>query len=147
MKIIDKTGKDDLAIVYLAETANGRHIEFVESVQPPVPREKKWVLIISTLLGCPVGCKMCDAGGWYRGKLSAEEIFDQIDYLVTSRYPDKIIPADNFKIQFARMGEPSFNADVLEVLKQLPERYLAPGLTPSVSTVAPMATDKFFDEL
>ena len=43
MKIIAKTGKENIAMVYIAEMDNGKHIEFVESVQPPIPREKKWV--------------------------------------------------------------------------------------------------------
>jgi 23S rRNA (adenine2503-C2)-methyltransferase len=147
MKILGRVGTDDLANVYLAETESGKYIEFVESIQPPIPREKKWVLIVSTLFGCPVGCTMCDAGTWYKGKLSENEIFEQIDYLVISRYPDRIIPAEKFKIQFARMGDPSFNKNVLEVLKKLPDRYSATGLLPSISTVAPNGTDYFFDQL
>ena len=65
MKILAKTGTEDVAIVYIAEMDNGRLVEFVESVQPPIPREKKWVLIVSTLYGCPVGCRFCDAGEYY----------------------------------------------------------------------------------
>ena len=66
MKIISKTAKSDIATVYIAEI-NGKHIEFVESIQPPLSKQDKWVLIISTLFGCPVGCKMCDAGSFYHG--------------------------------------------------------------------------------
>ena len=51
MRIIAKTGKENIAMVYIAEMDNGKLIEFVESVQPPIPREKKWVLIVSTLYG------------------------------------------------------------------------------------------------
>ena len=47
-----KAGDEKIATVYVAETAEGRMIEFVESIQPPLPIEKKWVLIISTLHGC-----------------------------------------------------------------------------------------------
>ena len=72
MRIIGKTGREDIALVYLAETKEGKLVEFVESVQPPIPRDEKWVLIVSTLYGCPVGCLFCDAGGWYDGKLSKE---------------------------------------------------------------------------
>lgn len=90
---------------------------------------------------------MCDAGGFYQGKLSAEGIFAQLDFLVGKRYPDGIIPARKFKIQFARMGEPSLNDAVLTVLQALPDRYQAPGLIPSISTVAPHGRDQFFDRL
>lgn len=147
MKVISFTGREDLAVVYLAESSDGRAFEFVEALQPPLPRDEKWVLILSTLYGCPIKCSMCDAGDSYRGKLTKEEIFSQIDYLVDKRYPGHRIPAAKFKIQFARMGDPAFNPNVLDVLWELPERYDAPGLIPCISTVAPAGTEKFFDEL
>jgi 23S rRNA (adenine2503-C2)-methyltransferase len=147
MNIIGKTGREDLAMVYLAEMGLDKYVEFVHSLQPPFSRCEKWVLIVSTLFGCPVGCSMCDANGWYKGKLTAEEIFAQIDHMVLQYFPDRNIPVKKFKIQFARMGEPSFNSNVLEVLKQLPQRYNAPGLMPSLSTIAPNGTNAFFKEL
>jgi len=147
MKIVGKTGRQDIATVYIAKTETGKLIEFVESVQPPIPKEEKWVLIVSTLFGCPVKCKICDAGGHYQGKLSKTEIFEQIDFLVNRYYPDKNIPVKKFKIQFARIGEPAFNDAVIEVLKDLPERYNAPGLMPCISTIAPAGTDGFFEKL
>jgi len=147
MKIIAKTGKENIAMVYIAETEDGKLIEFVESVQPPIPREKKWVLTLSTLYGCPVGCRFCDAGNYYEGKLSKNDIRSQIDYLIASRFPDREVPVPKFKIQFARMGEPSFNHNVLNVLQELPELYHAPGLIPSLSTIAPNGSDRFFERL
>jgi 23S rRNA (adenine2503-C2)-methyltransferase len=103
--------------------------------------------MVSTLFGCPVKCQMCDAGGHYRGKPSAEEILSQIDYMVDEWFPGRIIPARKFKIQFARMGEPAFNLSVLDALEALPARYDAPGLMPSISTIAPHGADAFFDGL
>ena len=147
MKIIASTGREDVAVVYIAEMDSGKLVECVESLQPPLPREEKWVLLVSTLFGCPVGCMMCDAGGFYEGKPNAEEIFAQIDYLVYKRFPDGIIPSRQFKIQFARMGEPALNPAVLAVLEALPKRYQAPGLMPSLSTIAPHGTGGFFERL
>lgn len=147
MRIIGKTGREDIALVYLAEIKEGKLVEFVESVQPPIPRDEKWVLIVSTLYGCPVGCLFCDAGGWYDGKLSKEEILKQIDYMVTNRFPNRKIPVKKFKIQFARVGEPSFNSSVLEVLEELPSLYDAPGLLPCISTIAPKGRETFFSRL
>ncbi len=147
MKVISRTGNDDLAVVYTAQTEEGKLIEFVESLQPPYPRDKKWILIVSTLFGCPVACPICDAGSHYHGKLTASEIFDQIDYMVTRRFPDRVINVDKFKIQFARMGDPAFNRGVLDVLEEIPSRYDAPGFWPSISTVAPRGTDSFFERL
>jgi len=134
-------------MVYIGETGKGNSIEFVESLQPPFPIEEKWILTVSTLKGCPVRCRFCDAGGFYKGILTKDEIISQVDYLVTRRFPEKKVPVKKFKIQFARMGEPSFNQNVLEVLECLPELYDAPGLIPSFSTVAPASRHDFFERL
>ncbi len=147
MEIVGYTGRDDLATVYVAKMSDGRLVEFVESVQPPVPREEKWVLIVSTLFGCPVRCPICDAGSEYRGKLAKSEILEQIDFLIRKDFPDGKVPTGKFKIQFARMGDPAFNPAVPEVLRELPELYDAPGLMPCISTVAPSGTTEFFEQL
>jgi len=147
MRVLAASGDEDIATVYVAETDEGKLIEFAESVQPPLPREKKWVLTLSTLYGCPIGCRLCDAGGHYQGKLSAKDLFSQIDYLIGRRYENGRVPVQKFKVQFARMGEPALNPNVLDVLQEFPARYDAPGLLPSLSTIAPEGTDKFFERL
>ena len=147
MKVYATAGTPDLATVYVADMGGGRLIEFVEALQPPFSRDERWILMVSTLFGCPVKCLFCDAGGHYRGKPSADEILAQIDAMVLRWYPDRRIPAGKFKIQFARMGEPALNDAVLDVLEALPIRYHAPGLIPSISTIAPHGCDAFFKRL
>lgn len=154
MNVIAEYGHEDLAKVFVArmrETSASKKflVEFVESIQPPIPREKKWVLIISSMFGCPIRCRMCDAGGDFGGKLSADEIVEQVRYMVRRRYADDSIPIPKFKIQFARMGEPSLNPAVLDAMERLPKEFHAPGLNISVSTVAPKnaATKAFFERL
>lgn len=154
MNIVAEYGDDRIAKVYVAEMrkeSNGEQylVECVESVQPPQPREKKWVLIVSSMFGCPIKCKMCDAGGEFSGKLTAEEIISQIDFIVRKRYPSGAVPSENLKIQFARMGEPALNMAVLDAMESLPRRYDTPGLRISLSTVAPdlAIANKFFDRL
>jgi len=147
MKVIASAGKEEIAIVYILELNSGKLVECVESVQPPLPRLVKWVLLVSTMFGCPIGCAMCDAGGFYQGKPNAEEIFAQIEFLVRQRFPNGIIPCKQLKIQFARMGEPALNPAVLSVLEALPGLYQAPGLMPSISTVAPAGCRDFFEGL
>ncbi len=147
MRIAGQRGESDLATVYIAELEDGELIEFVESVQPPVPQSEKWVLIVSTLKGCPVNCPICDAGISYSGKLSFGEIIGQIDHMVRNRYSDGRVPVSKFKIQFARMGDPAFNPAVLDVLRELPIVYDAPGLLPSISTIAPCGCDDFWENL
>lgn len=158
MKILAEYGRDNLAKVYVAQmretiemekNSNRYVIEFVESLQPPLPREKKWVLIVSSMYGCPIQCKMCDAGGNFTGCLNAEEILAQIEYMVHRRFNDGKPATSKFKIQFARMGEPSLNPAVLDVLKHLVKCYDTNGLFVSISSVAPRTQNSrmFFDEL
>jgi 23S rRNA (adenine2503-C2)-methyltransferase len=147
MKVISKTENSHLATVYIAQNSSGKMVEFVESIQPPFTLSEKWVLIVSTLFGCPVDCTFCDAGGSYKGRLTAEEILFQIDYPVRLRFPDGNIGTEKFKIQFSRMGEPSFNPAVLDVLEILPSLYTWKEFIPSLSTIAPQGTDKFFERL
>lgn len=147
LRIRHTTGDDALARVFVAQLEDGSLVECVESVQPPVPRERKWVLIVSTLKGCPIGCPICDAGGDYRGKLTADEIAAQVEFLVRRRYPDGRVPIPKLKVQFARMGEPALNDAVLDVLEDLPRRLDAPGLMPCISTVAPRGRERFFEHL
>ncbi len=146
MKVFAVAGSEEVATVYMADM-DGKMIEFVEALQPPYRRDERWILMVSTLFGCPVKCQICDAGGQYQGKPSAEQILAQVDYMVGRWYPDRRVPASKFKIQFARMGEPALNMAVLEALEQLPRRFDAPGLMPSISTIAPHGTDAFFERL
>ncbi len=147
MKVLAKASDNNIATVYVAETEDKKLVEFVESLQPPFPIEDKWVFVISTMYGCPVGCKFCDSGWTYKGKLGKAAMIDQIDYMIRSRYPDLKVPARKFKIQFSRMGEPAMNESVLDVLRQLPELYDIKGFLPSISTVAPHGTENFFSQL
>jgi len=148
LKIIKETGTPDVASLYIGEFEKGKLVEFVESVHPP--RNEKFtkvVFIISTLNGCPVGCRFCDASGYYKGKLTKDEMFAQIDFLAKKRFKSGVIDVEKFKIQFSRMGEPALNPSVLEVLEELPARYPAPGLLVSLSTIAPIGSEKFFTKL
>lgn len=147
MRILGETGDSSIATVYMAEQEHGKVIEFVEALQTPYARSERWVLMVSTLYGCPVRCMICDAGGQYQGKPTAEQILEQIDYMVDRWFPERIIPCKKFKIQFARMGEPALNPAVLEVLEKLRSRYDAPGLIPSISTIAPHGCDKFLEAM
>jgi len=147
LEIVERRGHDGVATVRVARLPDGTLLECVDSVQPPVPRSEKWVLIVSTLKGCPVSCPICDAGGSYSGRLSAAEIMAQVDCMVRERFPDGRVPVDKLKVQFARMGDPALNPAVLQVLQELPARYDAPGLMPCISTIAPSGCEEFMEAL
>lgn len=147
MKVIKRTESNRIATVYIAQNDQGKLVEFVESIQPPFTDREKWVVIISTLFGCPVDCKFCDAGGNYKGRLSTDELLFQIDYLISRKFNGMGLETEKFKIQFSRMGEPTFNSAVLDVLRELKKRYKVRELISSLSTVGPLGTDEFFSEL
>ncbi len=147
MKIISSNGKEDLAIVHIAESSTGNMVEFVESMHLQKPRSEKWILTISTLYGCPVSCAICDAGSYYMGRMSKEAMFWQLDYMISRRYPDSKIPVKQLKVHFTRMGEPAFNMSVLDVIREFSWYFDAPGFMPSISSIAPKGSEKFFDEL
>ncbi len=144
MEILAEIGDEEIAKVYIGKTSKGNIVEFVESTPTYNPYEK-WVLIVSTLNGCPVGCMMCDAGTFYHGRLSYEEIMGQINHAIHKKFPDGNVESKKFKIQFARMGEPTFNPAVLDVIVDLGKRY--ENFFPSLSTVAPIGVDSFFNKL
>ena len=148
-RVLSVTGRDEAALVHVAEMRGNPSllIEYVDALDPRYSREDKWVAILSTQFGCPVGCLMCETGGWYEGNLQAEEILWQVDSLVYRRYPDGRVPSRKFKVQFARMGEPSLNPAVLVAIRSLSARYDAPGLIPCVATTAPAVASRWLDEL
>ncbi|MCK5598413.1 radical SAM protein [bacterium] len=146
-QVIKRTKKSEIATVYIADI-DGKKVEFVESIQPPLSKTEKWVMILSTLFGCPSGCLFCDAGGAYHGKMTSDDILFQCDHMVYSANAKGIVETKRLKVQFARMGEPSLNSAVLDVLRELPHRYEYKGaLMPSVSSIAPLGTESFFEDL
>ncbi len=140
LKIIERREVPGLAGLYLAELPGEgmRMIEFVDTVEPGVRKEDKWVLMISTQFGCAVGCRMCDAGAMgFHGNLTAGEMLAQVRKVISENPGLDPRAHPKFKIHFARMGEPALNPAVLEALERLPLEMPFPGLMPSLSTVAP----------
>ena len=149
MKIISKSGDPNLAEVFVAQFRSDPQFlaEFVDSKETGIPREDKWVIIVSTQFGCPVECLMCDSGGNYLGNLTKEDIFAQIDHVVSQYQTGLASHCRKLKIQFARMGEPALNPAVLDVICELPKHYDNPALIPCIATTAPISSSKWFEEL
>ncbi|HAV92735.1 TPA: radical SAM protein [candidate division WOR-3 bacterium] len=144
MNVISKNEVEGVAKVYIADLIDGL-IEFVD-VEPEMKGDcvRKWVIILSTQIGCPVKCLICDAGHEYVRDLTAKEMLSEIEYIVSSRRFDTA-KINKFKIQFARMGEPALNDCVIEALDELYK--LHPNVIPCVSTIAPEGRDKWFENL
>ncbi len=122
-------------------------VECVGALDPVLPRAEKMVLVVSSQFGCPVGCLMCDAGRAFHGDLTAGEIHSQIDFLLDSWAGSEARTCPKLKVQFARMGEPSLNPAVLDVIRELPSRHRLPGLMPCVASVAPRRSADWFERL
>ena len=146
MKVISSTGNPELATVHVGELEDGARIEFVKFIQPPRTRQEKWVNVISTMVGCPVGCKMCDAGGGFVRHLNCQELIDQINYLANQTFLGGWVDSQMWKIQLARMGEPTLNPQVLRFIEELGKNDHK-NLVISLSTVGPSQCAPFIQEL
>jgi len=149
VNILSRIGTEDVAYIYLADLRDDPRttVEFVDATDGGIPRCEKWVVNVSTQFGCPVGCRMCDAGSHYFGNCTADEMLQQIDYVVASREQGPEVNTEKFKVHFARMGEPALNREVLDVLAKLPSRYSTPNLIPGLPTIAPRNTHNFLEKL
>lgn len=114
-----------------------------------VDLSKKWVATISTQKGCPMNCMFCDCPKYgYYGNVSVEELKYEIQTILESE-PD-IHTTDRFNVHFARMGEPTWNTNVLtftkNYLRPLVNKYIiAKTIHPVVSTMLPKDNKNLFN--
>lgn len=148
-EVVEKKGLKDVAFVYLLRSKKDRNvfIECVESLDPPLPPSEKWVITLSSQKGCPVGCVFCDACYYYKGNLSKEELFDQFNLLIENYGNDNYLKSKKIKLHLARMGEPSFNDNVIDFLQEIGKLYDKLNLIPSIATVGPKGREKWFEKL
>jgi len=109
-------------------------------------RSERWMVGVSTMSGCPVGCKFCATGqmkGWRN--LTASEITEQVLF-VMGKNNKSIYEIKNpkhskeFKINYTRMGEPFLN---IENVKRAIDKvsYFIPNTHHYVSTVGIKGSD------
>ena len=85
-----------------------------------LPLEEKWVITISTQYGCSMGCKFCDVPLVGPGKnATTKDMIEQIEAGI-SLHP-KVKTTERLNIHFARMGEPTWNRNVIEAAMMLKE--------------------------
>lgn len=105
----------------------------------------KWVATISTQKGCPMKCKFCDCPKYgFHGNVTLEELIYEIKTIL--EYED-VDHTNRFNVHFARMGEPTFNWNVIDFtsdkLKGLvAEHVRAKTVHPVVSTMLPKANKR-----
>lgn len=103
-----------------------------------LPLEEKWVITISSQYGCNMGCKFCDVPKVGKGiNATLNDLINQV--LIGIELHPEIIRTKRLNVHFARMGEPTWNMDVLSSTYYL-GRILKNknfGFHPVVSTMMP----------
>lgn len=138
-------GKDvNLKADYMGLT---RYIDKVEH-QTLLPLEEKWVITISTQYGCSMGCLFCDVPKVGPGiNATYDDLLNQIK-IGLLQHPE-VEATKRLNVHYARMGEPTFNQNVLDFTKNM-RKELFPMIGrslihPVISTMLPKG-NKFLNE-
>lgn len=115
-----------------------------------VDLSEKWVATISTQKGCPMKCEFCDCPklGFF-GNVSRQELNYEIETILKG---EDVKHTKRFNVHYARMGEPTFNDDVLSFtkydLRKLVDSYIiADTIHPVISTMLPKGNTKLLNFL
>lgn len=115
-----------------------------------MPLSKKWVITISSQYGCSMGCKFCDVPKVGPGRnATGYDLFSQIKSAL-KMHPE-ITATKRLNVHYARMGEPTFNNNVLSHaidLKQQVRAHIGRShVHPVVSTMMPKANKQLVEFL
>lgn len=102
-----------------------------------LPLEQKWVITISTQYGCSMGCTYCDVPKVGPGKNATfNDLIKQV--LTGIKLHPEVEFTKRLNIHFARMGEPTWNPNVLDATKWF-KTHIDPEyhIHPVVSTMMP----------
>lgn len=106
-----RSWNNETAVKYVFETHDGLKIESMVLFHFLDKTLKDLTIEISSMYGCPVGCKFCSSGGISPiKKLSARNFLEQVN---TCLQHSEINPNnyENFFVSFAGLGEPSVVAE------------------------------------
>lgn len=105
-------------------------------------RKERYIIGVSTMSGCPVGCKFCATGSMKSWRnLTADEIINQVSFVLMSNR-EHYSSAKEFKINYTRMGEPFLNIDnVKEAIEKINTFYPDQNTHHFVSTVGLKGSD------
>lgn len=107
---------------------------------PLLPLTEKWVVTISTQYGCSMGCEFCDVPKVGPGRNATYG--DLLNQIKTALFlPGVPVSTNRLNVHFARMGEPTWNFDVLDCATWLSHlKQCNPH--PVVSTMMPRKNEK-----
>jgi len=115
-----------------------------------MPLTEKWVITISTQYGCSMNCKFCDVPKVGKGVNATKQ--DLTDQVVNGlKLHPEILATKRLNIHYARMGEPTFNFDVLEhargLMKEIRPFVNRSHVHPVVSTMLPKSNKRLVEFL
>lgn len=123
----------------------GLHKEINGVKHHDVDLTDKWVATISTQKGCPMRCKFCDCPkyGFY-GNATLDDMTYEIETILAH---EDVSHTNRFNVHFARMGEPTFNWDVItftnDKLRDLVAKHIDVKIVhPVVSTMLPKSNKR-----
>jgi len=100
-----------------------------------LPLTEKWVITISTQYGCSMNCNYCDVPKVGPGKNAT--VGDLMSQVLWAQDLHEITDTKRLNIHFARMGEPTFNPNVISVACMFAEGKAWTNVHPVVSTMMP----------
>jgi 23S rRNA (adenine2503-C2)-methyltransferase len=102
----------DTFLPFYTKDAIGKHQNFLENGNLG-SRKERWMIGVSTMSGCPVGCKFCATSKLNRCRsLTWQEIADQVWYIYSKNITTcDLTKTKEFKINYTRMGSPFLNIE------------------------------------
>lgn len=119
----------------------------IESVLYRYPRyQDRTVLCISTMCGCPMGCRFCGTGDYFVRNLTAEEIVGQATYILETQIGGiDVSTISRLQIMVMSMGEPALNKALEQAFDILYSKY--PNAALLISSSGPKVDYKWIYEM
>lgn len=104
-------------------------------------RKERWMIGVSCMSGCPVGCKFCATGQLKKFRnLTCDEIMEQVEFVLSKNPEYNFEETMEHKINYTRMGEPFLNIDAVKsAIYSLDSKYN--GIHHYISTIGLKGSD------
>lgn len=130
----------DTFLPFYTKDAIGKHQNFLEDGNLG-SRHERWMVGVSTMSGCPVGCKFCATGKLKKCRnLTAEEIVQQVQFVWDKNLGWWVDGAKEFKVNYTRMGEPFLNINNVRKAIEILTNY-NPKIHHYISTIGVKGAD------
>lgn len=121
---------DGFLPAYISDNAVNKHSDKLEEADAG-DRTQKWMIGISTMTGCPCGCKMCTASSFKNNmrNLTPDEMWMQVEFALNQHKEIDPLKTKQLKISLVRLGDPGLNLENVKkfcdiVFEKLPNAYI-----------------------